>query len=306
MKTLESCIYEWLASYKKNTVKEATYDRLIVAYKALCRHHISRIDPVQLQPRDIQEYINSLVNDGYSLSTIKKQYNLLSAYLRYANTEGIISRPIYNNVHLPTQSNVKKRKREIEAYSKPEQVALSKVLRTRKRPGYAAALLMLETGLRVGEVLALSWSDVDWDRQAIRVNKTLIRLTEKKRIKVQDGAKSYTSNRLVPLSKTAYMLLEEMLEEVDSLDGGIFRSEDGSLLSYEAMRWQIQRACEEAHVPYKGQHVFRHTFATNCYKKGADVKILSKLLGHASVAITFNTYIHLYGDALEEMRSVVA
>ena len=52
-------------------------------------------------------------------------------------------------------------------------------------------------------------------------------------------------------------------------------------------------------------HAFRHTFATNCYERGCDVKILSKLLGHSDVAITYNIYIHLYGDALEEMRRVV-
>ena len=58
-------------------------------------------------------------------------------------------------------------------------------------------------------------------------------------------------------------------------------------------------------LPYLGMHAFRHTFATNCYERGCDVKILSKLLGHSDVAITYNIYIHLYGDALEEMRRVV-
>lgn len=55
---------------------------------------------------------------------------------------------------------------------------------------------------------------------------------------------------------------------------------------------------------FLGQHVFRHTFATNYYNRSCDVKILSKLLGHADVSVTYNVYIHLYGDALEETRSV--
>lgn len=76
-------------------------------------------------------------------------------------------------------------------------------------------------------------------------------------------------------------------------------------MSYEMMRWNIQVACKEAGVPYLGQHVFRHTFATNCYRRGCNVKILSKLLGHADVGITYNTYIHLLDDGLEEMRSVL-
>ena len=87
--------------------------------------------------------------------------------------------------------------------------------------------------------------------------------------------------------------------------GHIFVDRYGEPLTYEAVRYQIQFACAKANLPYLGMHVFRHTFATNCYNRGCDVKILSKLLGHADVAITYNTYIHLYGDALEEMRKVI-
>ena len=70
---------------------------------------------------------------------------------------------------------------------------------------------------------------------------------------------------------------------------------------YEALRWQTKCACRDAGIEYRGEHVFRHTFATNCYYKGMDIKILSKLLGHADVNITYNIYIHLYGDGFEEM-----
>lgn len=81
----------------------------------------------------------------------------------------------------------------------------------------------------------------------------------------------------------------------------VFTNDDGQRLSYEALRYQTQRLCKAADVPYRGEHVFRHTFATNCYHKGIDVKILSRLLGHADVNITYNIYVHLYGDGFEEM-----
>ena len=70
---------------------------------------------------------------------------------------------------------------------------------------------------------------------------------------------------------------------------------------YEALRWQTKCACRDAGIQYRGEHVFRHTFATNCYYKGMDIKILSRLLGHADVNITYNIYVHLYGDGFEEM-----
>lgn len=305
MKTLAVCIKEWMEKYKRNSVKPGTFDRLETSYDALLRYPIANVDIEKIKAEDIQSYINQMVEDGYALSTIKKQYHLVSAYLRHANTEGIVLRPIYNNVALPTQTAVKKKKKDIESYSQKEQIALVRELKTRKHVGYSAALLMLETGLRVGEVLALTWSDIQWGRKALSVNKTLIRIANKRKSEVQEGAKSFTSNRIVPLSKTAYSLLEALYQGAEDDYSYIFADESGMPISYEAMRYQIKKACSEANVEYKGQHVFRHTFATNCYNRGANVKLLSRLLGHCDVSITYNTYIHLFGDALEELRSVV-
>ena len=72
-------------------------------------------------------------------------------------------------------------------------------------------------------------------------------------------------------------------------------------VQYEALRFQTRKLCEEAKVEYRGEHVFRHTFVTNYYYNGVDVKIISRLLGHADVNITYNLYIHLYGDGFDEM-----
>lgn len=305
MNLLGENVKGWMERYKLNSVKPATYDRLETSLKALLNYKIAYMDVGEIRTEDLQEFVNSMVADGYALSSIKKQFHLVTAYLKFANTEGLIPRPVYNNVKLPAQSVVKKKKREIQSYSRPEQIALKKVLRTKSRIGYAAALLMMETGLRVGECLALTWGDVLWERKALRVDKTLIRIANKHRMEVQNEAKSFTSNRTIPLSTEAYSLLDGLFENAEGSSGYIFSGEGGMPISYEALRYQIQMACKEAKVPYKGQHVFRHTFATNCYNRGCDVKILSKLLGHADVAITYNTYIHLFGDALEEMRSVL-
>jgi len=254
----------------------------------------------------MQQYINTLTAKGYSLSTIKKQYHLVGAYISYANGEGINVRPICNNVLLPSPTQlVSQSDGEVKSYSKPEQVALKRVLRTGDCLGYYAALLMIETGLRDGECLALKWEDVQWNRKALRINKTLIRMAHRRKMEVQNGAKSHTSNRTIPLSTEAFHILEELLQASKDPNGFVFPDEDGFPISYEAIRYQIMKACRIAGVPYKGQHAFRHTFATNCYYNGADVKILSKLLGHSKVSITYDIYIHLFGDALEEMRSVV-
>lgn len=307
MRTLGICIREWMDTVKRMSVKKATFDRLETTYKSFLDYPISAICVSELRTKDMQQYINTLVDEGYSLSTIKKQYHLISSYIRYATGEGIMIRPICNNVKLPNKTQVQARETSAEesSYTKPEEYALRRVLRTLDRTGYGAALLMLETGLRVGECLALKWSDILWARKGLQVSKTLIRLNNKRQMEVQNGAKSFTSNRTIPLSTDAIALLEDLMSRSKDLNGFIFAGEDGMPITYEAMRYQIGKACKAANVPYKGQHSFRHTFATNCYNRGADVKILSKILGHSNISVTYNVYIHLYGDALEEMRSVV-
>ena len=85
----------------------------------------------------------------------------------------------------------------------------------------------------------------------------------------------------------------------------VFNNPNNERLSYEALRFQTRKLCEEAKAEYRGEHVFRHTFAMNCYYKGVNVKVLSKLLGHADVNVTYKIYIHLYGDGLDEMYSAL-
>lgn len=305
MKELHEAIYEWLVSYKRNSVKASTYDRLMVSLDLMSKYEVSSTPIDSLDVGDIQTYINQLVDDGYALTTIKKQMHLIGGWITHANLMGFINRPIHKGVKLPSESMVKKPKKEVIAYTHDEQKALKGVLGRGDSMAWYAALMMMETGARVGEVLALCWNDVDWKRKAIRINKTVVRLGDSRRCYVQKGAKSYTSNRTIPLSKDAFDLLTYLKETTDSLSDFIFHNKRGDFLTYETLRWWTKKACEEAGVPYYGQHVFRHTFATNCYEKGCDVKVLSKFLGHSDVTITYNVYIHLFGDALEEMRLIV-
>lgn len=305
MEKLGELIKDWMVDYKANSVKPSSYDRLISTHELMCRYDISQIGLEELSVSIIQQYLNELVRDGYALSTIKKQFHLISEYIDFANLNGIIPRPYHKGVKLPSESAVRKHRKEVIAYTKDEQKRLRSVLERGDSPIYFTALLMLETGMRIGEVLALTWSDIDWRRKCVRISKTLVKLgAGRKHSYVQNSAKSYSSNRVIPLSSEALRILEH-LKETDGYGEIIFHNRHGDHMSYEASRWWIKRACEEADVPYYGQHVFRHTFATNCYDRGCDVKLLSKLLGHADVTITYNVYVHLFGDALEEMRRVI-
>lgn len=301
-------IEEWLNDYKRNSVKALTFDRLVTSYRLMERYPVASVSVDEITSRIMQNYVNTLVRDGYSLSTIKKQFNLLTAYWKFAMSQGDVDRPVYLAVKLPSEETLSKPARSVETYDRDEQERLRRIFETLDVKQYGVALLMLETGMRVGEVLALRWEDILWGRRALKVNGTLVRLSTKPGVTyVQNSPKSKTSRRTVPLSETAYELIERIYKRRKGYSKFVFPREDDpdQPYSYSSVEFHIRKACREAEVPYKGLHAFRHTFATNCYERGCNVKILSKLLGHADVSITYNIYIHLYGDELEEMRKVI-
>lgn len=301
--SLINYIDEWLNVYKATTVKPATYDRLLTSVRALEGFTIANMPIDEITSAHIQQYVNELAGKGYGLSTIKKQMRIVTAPLKQASALHLIPADPGVGIKLPARCHIRKTEASIEAYSPEEQKALRDKLETLARPAYAVILLMLETGLRAGEALALRWRDIQLTRKRLEVHSTVVRLANKKQSFVQDCAKSEASNRTIPLTPYAVRLLERLSQ------GGkgewVFTNTDGERLSYEALRWQTNRVCRDAGVDYKGEHVFRHTFATNCYYKKIDIKILSRLLGHADVNITYNVYIHLYGDGFDEMYSAL-
>jgi len=300
---IEEAMERWLYKYKKTSVKTATFNRLICSFNLLREYSIASRRIMDLCTDDIQRFINRLADDGYSISTIRKEYHLLTGFIRFAMGEGVAIRPAHINVTLPRAEHIARQTKQAIAYDPAEQARLMAAIKRIDSTGARAALLMLETGMRSGEVLALRWSDVIWQRRAIRVHSTLVNPQSQTKSFVQDSPKSRSSARTIPLSANALELLTKMRRDNTDL---IFTAKNRPLpFGYNSLRNELKQLCEEAKVPYRGAHAFRHTFATNAFYKGCEIKILSKLLGHASVTITYNTYIHLYGDALEEMRSIV-
>lgn len=293
----------WLETFKQGSVKQGTYDRLITSRKALEKYPIARMSIGGITLEHIQKYVNTLTDQGYALTTIKKQTRIVTAPLKHAAAMHHIPIDPTYGIKYPTRTNVKKESRDVVAYTTAEQKILSARFDTYVHPAYAVAALMMETGLRIGEALSLRWTEVEIFRKRLHVRATVVRLANKKQSVVQDDPKTQSSKRTVPLTPKAIQILERMRQ--DKQNEWVFNNTDGERLSYEAVRYQLKEVCRRTGIAFHGTHVFRHTFATNCYYKGMDVKILSKLLGHSEVNVTYNTYIHLYGDGFDEMYSAL-
>lgn len=158
---------------------------------------------------------------------------------------------------------------------------------------------LLATGLRVGEALALNWSDIDFTDSSVSVNKTIVQTLDKKE-RVQDGAKTKESNRVVSLDVQTLAMLKswkkkQSNEFLSLVDAKIF-SYDGRLYTYASEMNHLKRHFERAGVPNIGFHGFRHTHASLLMNNGVNPKEIQERLGHADYSITMNTYSHLDKD----------
>ena len=292
----------WLDLFKKNEVKQGTFDRLLQSCESLGRYPIGLEKVSDVTALDIQFYINQITNEGYSFSTIKKQLELLRASLRKAVKLKLIDDNPAMEIGMPNQKLIKKPKK-IKAYDDHEQERLQQYIETHSDSNAVlCTAFMIETGLRAGEALALRWSEVDTDKHKCHVCATVINPHMPSKAYVQDTPKTDSSIRTIPLNVRATTILN-MLKRRGTSEF-VFGADD-KRLEYPALIRSIKKMCRESKVPYRGAHVFRHTFATNCYYKGIDIKILSKLLGHSDVKITYNTYINLYGDGFDDMYAAL-
>lgn len=151
-------------------------------------------------------------------------------------------------------------------------------------------LICLSTGLRLGEVCALQWNDIDMDAKILHVNRTVQRISidnaEHKTQLLESTPKTPCSKREIPLSEHLYNLLKKYKNEDKYVVNGDYPMEP------RTYQKRLHVYLKQAGILDAHFHTLRHTFATNCISAGADVKSVSEILGHSDVRITLNRYVH--------------
>ena len=302
--TLANYMLNWLEKFKKGKIRPSSYERYQFCLQLLCKDELAHMDIRSIRLEDIQEYINRL--EDMSASTIKKQKLLLSQVLEHAMLTEVIQRNPVQGVQMPPMSHNTK---VVYPYEKDEQEKLTAAFteekngRPRLRYGWGCVLI-LETGLRAGEALALEWSDVDEEKRTLKVNKNMVRVDGKNL--VQRTTKTESGRRTVPFNGRAMEAVGHLKAQAVPSCPFVFATQAGKHVSYRHLLATMENACEAAGVEHRGLHALRHSFASNLYARGVEVKIISKLLGHASVEITYNRYIHFFeGDIDDTLRQAV-
>lgn len=299
---LKDWLDNWIKNYKAIKLKPSTLELYETLIQKVINPEVGEMKLMDLKPVHIQSFYNKLYNDGngYSTSTIQKVNNILKPAFKQAIKNELMIKNPAEDAELPKHSEKK-----VEALTVEEQKRFLETSRNDKRNRYHEAFeIALNTGLRCGELLALTWDDIDLKNGNINVNKTIVAITDKEtkkqKIIVQETPKTSKSIRAIPLRQKDIKMLLELKLKRQSLSNIVFCTSKGTYVYPKNFRRAFQCLLANAGIKKCGVHVLRHTFATRLFEAGADAKTVSELLGHTNVAFTLNTYTHVMPNKKQE------
>ena len=271
-KDFEVVTEEWL-KYKKNTVKKSIYP-------SFAGKNITKI-------KNYNNFIEEL-SDTLSPKTVRDIVTKLKEIINFYEEEH------NTKLNIKKMSLPKMNKKEIQILSNKEKQKLEKYCIQQNDLKSLGILICLNTGLRVGEVCALRWENVDFETRRIHVEKTIERIyskEENKTIVIIDTPKSITSVRTIPINSKLYNILKQIRGKSKKTDFVLTGSSE-HYVEPRNYQYHFKEILKRSKVKKYKFHTLRHTFATNCIEAGMDIKSLSEILGHADVSITLNIYVH--------------
>ena len=292
--TLEDWLNYWMETTMRRSIKETTfysYYRLMKRYiiPSMGTYRLHTITHIQ-----IQAFINFLIDKELSSGTIRNILNILKQSLHEAVNQNFLERNPCDRVILP-----KLKRSTVHALSTAQQRKLE--IRAFQSKNCSPVIIALYTGMRIGEISGLKWSDIDFDHHKISVKRTFSRVLDEENLyaktKIAFGTpKSEESVRVIPIAKNLSNYLLEKRKTATS--EFVISNRKGNAAEPRLINYRFKKLIKEADIGDIHFHVLRHTFATRCLEKKIDITSLSRLLGHRSTKMTLDTYT----DSMYEKR----
>lgn len=286
-KTFEEIVVLWQAD-KKQYVKRSTYS----AYSLLVNNHlIPAFEGVYDVTEDmVQSFVFTKLEQGLSQKSIRDILIVLKMILRFAVKQGFMQhREI--DVKFPTE----RERQELEVLSRSSQKRIMEYVQSHFTFMNLGIYICLCAGLRIGEVCALVWDDIDVESGVINISKTIQRIYvidngEKHTEVIIDTPKSKNSIREIPIAKDLLRMIKPFKKVVNGNFYVLTNSDQPT--EPRTYRNYYKRLMEQLNMPKLKFHGLRHSFATRCIESKCDYKTVSVLLGHSNISTTLNLYVH--------------
>ena len=292
-------LIEWLALYVKPITKIRTYKK----YQRQIELHIlpalGEFELHDLTATVLQRFTVDLSEKSLSANTINGIISVLKSSLRRAVLLGVTDKEFTMAIVRPKQ-----REKQVDCFSKEEQRKIEQYIFEKKKNKLFGVVLCLYTGLRIGELLSLTWDDVDLQKGIIIISKSCHDSWENgEYVKVVDTPKTVYSERIIPLPKQ----IVARIKEYKKLSNGKYvvcgkHIHGAQIRSYQKT---FELLLKRLNLSHKGFHSLRHTFATRALECGMDIKTLSEILGHKNPMVTLNRYTHSMLEHKTEMMNRV-
>ena len=283
---LKELLELWLERYMKHTIKIRTYNR----YKSICELHLIKdlgeYELEELKPNVLQDFLLKKIDNKYSTNTIKGIVSVLKQALRLAITLEFLDKEYCSNLKMPSSEE-----KEISVFTKKEQQVIESFCLNHNKRNYIGIVICLYTGIRLGELLALTWNDIDFNSNLFTINKTSYsaKVDGKTQI-IVDKPKTMKSNRVIPIPNQLVKLLKVIKKESNSKY--VITTRNSGIVGNRSYQRTFKFILKKVNVPYRNFHSLRHTFATNAIELEMYVKTLADILGHTNAMITLNRYSH--------------
>ncbi|WP_294288861.1 site-specific integrase [uncultured Chryseobacterium sp.] len=273
---------------KKQYVKKSSFS----AYTLLIENHVLPTfgKAFHVEETDVQDFVFRKLESGLSHKTIKDILIVLKMILKFgAKNKWFEYTPF--DIQFPTE----REKHSLEVLTKSDQKKIMNHIQEHFTFRNLGVYICLSAGMRIGEVCALTWEDVDTDRGVISVSRTIQRIYViengiRKTELILDTPKTKNSIREIPISKDLLRLLKPFKKIVNP--SFFVLTNDARPTEPRTYRSYYKNLMKELHMPDLKFHGLRHSFATRCIESNCDYKTVSVLLGHSNISTTLNLYVH--------------
>lgn len=288
----------WLNEYKKRNVRPSTHANIYNNIKTHIKPALGKVKLKDLRAEMVQKFINECSDKGLARDSVEHILSCVYGALEQAMDNDLIPKNVAAKVILP-----KKEKKEMRVLTPEEQTRFIEAAKN-KRHG-ELFILLLATGLRIGEATALTWDDINFEAGTLSVNKTITRSFDdtapagKRHPRIISDPKTKSSRRVIPLLPSVVQMLKDKKEyDEPNPKNLLYTSMDGDIVSHLTIRSRFHRILEEANIERKGLHLhsLRHSFATRGLEQGVELKVMQEFLGHASIKMTADIYTHVLPD----------